>query len=102
MGEVYLAERADDQFCKQVTIQVIRPEMASAELLRRFRHQRQMLARLEHPHIARLIDGGLTDDDIPYFVMEYVAGEPILAYCDRRELSARRLRRVSRSVCGSY
>jgi non-specific serine/threonine protein kinase/serine/threonine-protein kinase len=101
MGEVYLAERADDQFSKRVAIKVIRHEIASGELLRRFRHERQMLARLEHPHIARLIDGGLTGDGIPYFVMEYVAGEPILEYCDRRELSINARLDLFHDVCAA-
>jgi serine/threonine protein kinase len=101
MGEIYLAERADDHFCKQVAIKIIRREMASPELLRRFRHERQMLARLEHPNIARLIDGGLTDEDIPYLVMEYVAGEPILEYCDRHELSISERLRLFHHVCAA-
>jgi non-specific serine/threonine protein kinase/serine/threonine-protein kinase len=101
MGEVYLAERADDHFRKQVAVKVIRREIASPDLLRRFRQERQMLARLEHPHIARLIDGGLTEEDIPYLVMEYVAGEPILEYCDRRELSISDRLHLFQDVCAA-
>jgi non-specific serine/threonine protein kinase/serine/threonine-protein kinase len=99
MGEIYLAERADDEFQMQVAIKIIRREIATPELLRRFRHEQQMLARLEHPHIARLIDGGFTDEKIPYLVMEYVAGEPLLAYCDRHELSISARLRLFQDVC---
>ena len=101
MGEVYLAERADDQFRKQVAVKMIRSEIASPELLRRFRQERQMLARLEHPHIARLLDGGLTDEGMPYLVMEYVAGEPLLEYCDRHVLSITDRLHLFQDVCAA-
>jgi non-specific serine/threonine protein kinase/serine/threonine-protein kinase len=101
MGEVYLAERADDHFRKQVAIKMIRREIASPELLRRFRRERQMLARLEHPHIAGLIDAGLTEEDIPYLVLEYVAGEPILEYCDRHELTTSDRLHLFHDVCAA-
>lgn len=101
MGEVYLAERADDQFRKQVAIKIIRHEMATPDLLRRFRQERQLLARLDHPHIARLMDSGVTDDGIPYLVMEYVAGEQILEYCDRRKLSISQRARLFQDVCAA-
>ncbi|ARA92557.1 serine/threonine protein kinase [Rhodothermaceae bacterium RA] len=87
MGAVYLAERADGQFEQRVALKLIKRGMDSEQILRRFAAERQILARLEHPHIARLLDGGLTDDGRPYFAMEYVEGEPIDVYCDTRRLS---------------
>ena len=77
MGAVYLAVRADGQFDKKVAIKVLKRGTDTDEVLRRFRDERQILARLEHPNIARLIDGGMTDDDLPYFVMEYVEGAQV-------------------------
>ena len=86
MGMVYLARRADDQFQKRVAIKLIRPGMASDFALQRFRSERQISASLEHPNIARLLDGGATADGKPYFVLEYVEGEPLTAYCESRAL----------------
>ncbi len=86
MGAVYLAVRADNEFKKRVAIKLIRGGMESDFLVRRFRRERQILARLEHPNIARLIDGGTTGDGLPYFVMEYVEGEPLNHYCESRSL----------------
>ena len=92
MGTVYLAARDDDQYQKKVAVKLIRRGMDTEDVLRRFLAERQILARLEHPYIARLIDGGATDDDRPYFVMEYVEGQPLDAYCNEHRLSiARRL-----------
>jgi tetratricopeptide (TPR) repeat protein/tRNA A-37 threonylcarbamoyl transferase component Bud32 len=87
MGAVYLAERADGQFEQRVAIKLIKRGMDTDLVLERFRAERQILASLEHPNIARLLDGGTTDDGQPYFVMEYIEGEPIDAYADRRTLS---------------
>ena len=86
MGEVFLAERADGLFEQRVAIKLLRRGMASDEILRRFSRERRILARLEHPHIARLFDGGATEDGRPYFVMELVEGEPITVYCRARDL----------------
>ena len=82
MGAVYLARRVDHEFERQVAVKMIRRGMDSDLLVRRFRHERQILASLDHPHIARLFDGGTTDDGLPYFVMEYVDGVPIDRYAD--------------------
>jgi len=87
MGTVWLAERADGQFEQRVALKLIKRGMDTDEILQRFLRERQILARLEHPEIARLLDGGVSEDDRPYFVMEYVAGEPITEHCDRRRLS---------------
>ncbi len=84
MGEVLLAERADGLFEQRVAIKLLRRGMASEDVLARFARERRILARLEHPHIARLLDGGATEDGRPYFVMELVEGEPITAYCRSR------------------
>ncbi|HEX4441083.1 MAG TPA: tetratricopeptide repeat protein [Thermoanaerobaculia bacterium] len=84
MGEVLLAERADGLFDQRVAIKLLRRGMASDDVLSRFSRERRILARLEHPHISRLIDGGATDDGRPYFVMELVEGEPITAWCRAR------------------
>jgi len=86
MGRVYLAERADGAFEKRVALKVVKRGMDTDEVLARFRRERQLLAGLDHPHIARLLDGGATEDGRPYLVMECVEGEPITAYADRHRL----------------
>src|SRR5262249_34392225 len=87
MGTVYLARRADDEFERKVAIKMIRRGMDSELVVRRFRHERQILASLEHPNIAALFDGGTTPDGLPYFVMEYVAGTPIDRYAAAQRLT---------------
>ncbi len=99
MGAVYLAERADEEFDRRVALKVVKRGMDTDEVLRRFRHERQILASLEHPNIARLLDGGATTDGRPYLVMEYIEGEPIDAYCDRRRLGIRERLELFRVVC---
>jgi len=87
MGTVYRAVRADDAYRKEVAIKLIRHGADNPELLRRFLAERQILATLDHPNIARLLDGGTTDDGVPYVVMECVEGEALDRYCDVRSLS---------------
>jgi serine/threonine-protein kinase len=87
MGAVYLAGRADEQYEKLVAIKVIQAGRESEEMLQRFRRERQILASLEHPNIARLLDGGSTDEGLPYFVMDYIEGTPIDSFCARHGLS---------------
>ncbi len=87
MGAVYLAERDDGEFTQQVALKLVRPGMANEQILRRFHAERQFLARLHHPNIARLVDGGRTDDGRPWFAMERVQGEPIDRHCDRLQLT---------------
>jgi len=82
MGTVYLAERSDGQFEQRVAVKLLQSAPHDQRLLAGFLRERQILARLEHPNIARLIDGGLTDDDVPYLVMEYVEGLPITSFGD--------------------
>ena len=83
MGEVYCAERADGVFEQRVALKLVKRGMDSEEILRRFHRERQILARLEHPGIARILDGGTAPDGRPYFVLELVDGEPIIAHCRR-------------------
>src|SRR4029453_7379109 len=76
MGAVYLAVRADDQYQKRVALKLIRRGMDTKHILGRFRNERQILASLSHPNIAQLLDGGTSEDGLPYFAMEYVEGKP--------------------------
>ncbi|MEX2271797.1 MAG: serine/threonine-protein kinase [Vicinamibacterales bacterium] len=101
MGAVYLAVRADDAYRKRVAVKVIKRGMDTDEIVARFRRERQTLANLDHPNIARLLDGGTTDDGLPYFVMEYVEGEPLDRYCESRALSIRERLRLFRTVCSA-
>ncbi|MEM1180964.1 MAG: serine/threonine-protein kinase, partial [Acidobacteriota bacterium] len=101
MGTVYLAERADGQFRQRVAIKRIRAGLGDEHLSRRMRQERQILATLEHPGIARLIDGGVAADGHPYFVMEYVEGLPLDAYCDRRRLPVRARVELFLHVCAA-
>src|SRR5215469_3386516 len=82
MGDVYRALRVDDQYQKEVAIKLIRAGRESAYVVARFKNERQILAKLEHPNIARLLDGGSTPGGIPYLVMELIEGESIIQYCD--------------------
>ena len=97
MGEVYDAERATGDFEQRVAVKVTRCE--SAAQLERFSAERQLLARLEHPSIARLLDGGISPDGRPYFVMEYVDGRPITEYCDTLELGLSQRLTLFLQVC---
>ena len=99
MGEVFLARRVDREFDKLVAVKIVRRGPDLAEVLRRFRQERQILARLEHPNIARLLDGGSTADGLPYLVMEYVEGVPITEYCDSRGASIEDRCRLLLPVC---
>ena len=101
MGTVYLATRADDEFHKEVAIKLVKAGAATEETLRRFRSERQILANLDHPNIARLLDGGTTDAGVPYVVMEYVEGEPLDAYADRNHLKIRERLLLFRKVCSA-
>jgi eukaryotic-like serine/threonine-protein kinase len=101
MGAVYLARRADQQYEKQVAIKLIKRGMDTDSVLRHFRNERQILASFDHPNIARLLDGGATDSGLPYFVMEYVEGLPIDAYCDRQALPIIERLKLFRQVCAA-
>jgi eukaryotic-like serine/threonine-protein kinase len=101
MGSVYLAVRDDDQYRKKVALKVVKRGMDSAEILRRFRGERQILATLDHPNIARLLDGGITAGGLPYFVMEHVEGEPIHRYCESHRLEIPERLELFRAVCAA-
>lgn len=98
MGSVYLAERDDDEFLQRVAVKIVRGVLDS-ERVRQFRAERQILAWLEHPNIARLLDGGTTDRGLPYLVMEHVSGVPVDRYCDDQRLSVRDRLRLFLAVC---
>ncbi len=100
MGAVALAEREDD-FTKRVALKVVRPGPISDELVARFHNERQILAQLEHPNIARILDGGTTPEGLPFFVMEYVEGEPIDVYCHSRKLSIRQRLKLFLQICSA-
>lgn len=99
MGAVYRARRADGAFQQQVAIKLFLHAAISATALQRFTAERQILATLEHPGIARLIDGGSTDDGMPYVVMELIDGEPITRYCERHELDLSARLKLVQNVC---
>jgi serine/threonine-protein kinase len=101
MGAVYKAVRDDGQFQKQVAIKFVRPGAWSKELVLRFHEERRTLARLEHPNIASLLDGGTTEDGVPYLVMEYVNGVPIDEYCDGAKFSVTERLKLFRIVCSA-
>ncbi len=100
MGRVYLAVRADEHYHQQVAIKIMHGGLApSNTMLLRFRTERQILANLQHPNIARLLDGGVTEAGLPYLVMEYVNGVPIHKYCEGRSIEERL--KLFRTVCGA-
>lgn len=101
MGIVYLARRADQQFEKHVAIKVARAGIAGDPLERRFRSERQIIANLDHPNIARLLDGGSTPDGRPYLVMEYVEGQPLTQWCDAHALGVRERLEIFLEVCAA-
>ena len=98
MGNVYLAAREDD-FHKKVALKILKRGMDTDTLLKRFRQERQILANLDHPNIARLLDGGSTEDGLPYLVMEYIEGQPLTEYCDERRLGLVERLRLFVKVC---
>ncbi len=101
LSTVYLGERSDQQFTMRVAIKVVKRGMDTADILRRLRQERQILASLDHPNIARLFDGGTTGDGLPYFVMEHIEGEPIDRYCDRRALPVAERLEFFRTACSA-
>ncbi len=99
MGTVYLASRADADFDQQVAIKIVKRGMDTEEIIRRFRAERRTLAALDHPNIARLIDGGVTPEGQPYLVMEYVPGMAIDDYCDSQSLDTHARLKLFKKVC---
>ncbi|MEO1202661.1 MAG: serine/threonine-protein kinase, partial [Pseudomonadota bacterium] len=101
MGDVFLASRADGAFEQKVAIKILGVRRPGRDLVNRFRAERQILASLEHPNIARLIDGGETEAGIPYLVMEYVDGKPVDVYCDENKLGLRARLRLFLKICAA-
>ena len=101
LGAVYLAARSDEQYQKQVAIKLVKRGLDTDDILRRFRAERQILAQLDHPNIARLIDAGSTEEGLPYFVMEFVDGQSIGSYCEAHQLPASSRLKLFRIVCGA-
>lgn len=101
MGEVYRAFRADDQYRKEVAIKLVRYGHESEFVVARFKQERQILAGLDHPNIARLLDGGTTEQGAPYFVMELIEGQPIDGYCTAHDLSTDDRLTLFLQVCGA-
>jgi eukaryotic-like serine/threonine-protein kinase len=101
MGTVFLAERADGQFEKQVAIKILNRGADTAEILRRFRAERQILAGLDHPNIARLLDAGTTDDGLPYFIMDYIVGAPVTRFAVAQKLSTGQRLELFLKICAA-
>jgi eukaryotic-like serine/threonine-protein kinase len=101
MGEVYRARRIDAQYEKEVAIKLVPATHSAGFILQRMRAERQILAKLDHPNIARLIDGGATEDGLPYLIMDLVDGEPLDQYCERRQLPIGQRLRLFRDVCSA-
>src|ERR1044071_7912371 len=99
MGTVFLAERADGQFEKQVAIKILNRGADTAEILHRFQAERQILAKLDHANIARLLDAGTTDDGLPYFIMDYIVGAPVTRFAVAQKLSTRQRLELFLKIC---
>jgi len=99
MAEVYLAKRSEGNFHEEVALKVIRSEVATDDKIDRFLRERTLLSRLNHPNIARLLDGGITGDGLPWFVMEYVDGISITEHCQNRDLSLNKRLNLFNQVC---
>ncbi|MFK8017297.1 MAG: tetratricopeptide repeat protein [Gammaproteobacteria bacterium] len=99
MGAVYAARRADDAFRQRVAVKLLAAGLASGDARARFLSERQILADLNHPNIAQLIDGGATDEGVPYLIMEFIDGQPIDEYCDENRLTINQRLRLFQSVC---
>jgi len=99
MGQVYLAERVDGQYEQRVAIKLMRDGFGRDLLVSRFKAERQILASLDHPNLAKVLDGGISEEGVPYFVMELIRGEPIDAYCNSHSLSIAQRLTLFRTVC---
>jgi len=101
MGSVYLAARDDNTFQKLVAIKIVRGGLEAGDFIERFQKERQILATLDHPNITQLLDGGTTDDGLPYLVMEYIDGDPIDGYCDEHRLNITERLAIFQGVCAA-
>jgi serine/threonine protein kinase/Tfp pilus assembly protein PilF len=101
MGIVYIGKRDDKEFKHKVAIKILRHHFNSEYVIKRFQNERQTLANLQHPNIARLLDGGTTAEGLPYLVMEYIDGKSLLEYCDDKNLNISQRLEIFRLVCGA-
>jgi non-specific serine/threonine protein kinase/serine/threonine-protein kinase len=101
MGAVYRAIRADGQYKQQVALKIVRSELGAEFAGTRFKNERQILASLGHPNIAKILDGGTTADGLPYFVMEFIDGLPITEYCNKNRLTIDERLKIFRTVCSA-
>ncbi len=101
LSTVYLAERADDEYRMRVAIKIVRSGLDDKVLLGRLLQERQILAALDHPNIARLLDGGTTEEGMPYFVMEHIEGEDLESYCANNQLTLRQRLRLFSQLCSA-
>ena len=101
MGSIYLAQRADGAFEQQAAVKLLNPAMLGEQAVRRLETERQILADLNHPNIASLLDGGTGSDGVPFLVLEYVDGQPIDRYCQEHNLTTRERLRLFRKVCAA-
>jgi eukaryotic-like serine/threonine-protein kinase len=101
MGAVYRAVRADGQYKQQVALKIVRADIGAGMTASRFRNERQILASLDHPNIARMLDGGTTADGLPYLVMEFIDGLPITEYCDQKKVTVDERLQLFRTVCAA-
>ncbi len=101
MGEVYRAFRADDQYRKEVALKFVRAGQYGGSVFARFKNERQILAGLDHPNLAKLLDGGATEEGVPYLVMEFIEGQPIAEYCEEHDLPLRGRLQLFLQVCAA-
>lgn len=99
MSDVYLAHRADGEFEQKVAIKVLKENINSELMKKQFQREKQILANLNHPNIAAIFDGGITEDNRPYIVMEYIQGEPVTSYCDRHKLNIAERMQLFKKIC---
>ncbi len=101
MSEVFRGVRADDEYHKEVAVKILRPGYDTRSLVERFKAEKRILASLDHPNIARILDGGSTDEGLPYLVMDFIKGRPIDEYCRDRQLTLRERLQLFRSLCSA-
>jgi len=101
MGAVYRAVRADGQYKQQVALKIVRSELGAEFTTGRFKNERQILASLNHPNIAQILDGGATTDGVPYFVMELVEGQRLDEYCEVRKLATTERLKLFLQICAA-
>lgn len=101
MGTVYLAERLNSDFKQKVALKIIKRGMDSEAILQRFAMERRILSTLRHPNIAHLLDGGISSEDLPFFVMEYIDGKPVNQYCRENEVDLESRLKIFRQICSA-